>query len=231
MIILQYHIKDINKQLKYGGKELKSKEPKSLIDVFKLGALGLVFLLFIAKGVEGYRADKREKERRMLDILTFTDMYYNYKTEPIEAWLKVDESYMPDREKLNTYFKDEIKVNKEMYKDENTTIYLDTIKGDDNSFLKFYFKKKDKVEKNKGELVTIAKEIKEHDRTFFSDHKNIPQIYDKEGKIIGNVSLYSEFGKSEDFTISVKKENLIKMNWPISFKMDLTKVSYERKPQ
>lgn len=220
-----------NKQFKYGGRELKNKEPKSLIDVFKIGAIGLVFLLLIAKGVEGYRVDRKEKERRMLDILTFTDMYYNYKTEPIEAWLKVDESYMPDREKLNTYFKDEIKVNKEMYKDDNTTIYLDTIKGDDNNFLKFYFKKEDKVEKNKGELVTITREMKENGHTMFYNHENSPQIYDKEGKIMGNVSLYSEFGKSENFTISVKKENLIKMNWPISFKMDLTKVAYERKQQ
>jgi len=210
---------------------LKNKEPKSLIDVFKIGALGLVFLLLIAKGVEGYRADKREKERRMPYILTFIDTYYNYKTEPIEAWLKVDETYMPDREKLNTYFKDEIKVNKQVYKDENTTIYLDTIKGDDNSFLRFYFTKEDKVEKNRGELVTITKEIKKDDLTFFSDYQNNVHIYDKDNKMVGNVSLYSEFGGKEDFTVSVKKEDLTNMNWPISFKMDLTKVSYEKKEQ
>jgi len=208
---------------------LKSKEPKSLLDVFKIGVVGLVLLLLIAKGVEGYRADKKEKESRMLDILTFTDIYYNYKTEPIEAWFKIEESYMPDREKLNTYFKDEIKVNKQVYKDENTTIYLDAIKGNDNTFLRFYFTKEDKVEKNKGELVTITREIKENEHIMFRNHDNAPQVYDKEGKIMGNASLYSEFGKSENFTISGKKEDLTNMNWPISFKMDLTKVSYERK--
>lgn len=210
---------------------MKSKEPKSLLDVFKICAVGLAIVFLITKGIEGYRADKKEKESRMLYILTFTDMYYNYKTEPIEAWLKVDENYMPDREKLNTYFKDEIKVNKEVYKDENTTIYLDTIKGDDNSFLRFYFTKEDKVEKNKGELVTITKEIKENEHTMFYSHENSPQVYDKEGKSMGNVSLYNEFGKGEDFIISVKKEDLTNMNWPISFKMNLTKVSYERKKQ
>lgn len=210
---------------------MKSKKPKSLIDVFRILTIGILVLLFIVRGVEVYKYNKREKERLMLNILTFTDMYYNYKTEPIEAWLKVDANYMPDKEKLNTYFKDEIKVNKQVYKDENTVIYLDTIKGDDNNFLKFYFKKEDKVEKNKGELVTITKEIKENGRTFFSDHNNIPQIYDKDNKVVGNASLYCEYFINENFIIRVSKEELSNMNWPISFKVDLTKVSYEKKEQ
>lgn len=210
---------------------MKNKEPKSLIDVFRILLVGLVLLLLITRGIEVYRYNKREKERLMLNILTFTDMYYNYKTEPIEGWIKVDESYMPDREKLNTYFKDEIKVNKQVYKDENTTIYLDTIKGDDNNFLRFNFSKEDKVEKNKGELVTITKEIKENDRTFFSDHNNIPQIYDKDDKLVGNASLYCEYYRNENFIIRVSKEDLTNMKWPISFKLDLTKVSYEKKEQ
>lgn len=210
---------------------MKSKEPKSLLDVFKICAVGLAIVFLITKGIESYRFNKREKERLMLNILTFTDIYYNYKTEPIEAWLKIEESYMPDREKLNTYFKDEIKVNKQVYRDENTTIYIDTIKGNDNTFLRFYFTKEDKVEKNKGELVTITKEIKENEHTMFYNHENMPQVYDKEGKMVGNASLYSEFGKGENFIISVKKEDLTNMNWPISFKMNLTKVSYEKKDQ
>lgn len=34
---------------------------------------------------------------------------------------------------------------------------------------------------------------------------------------------------NENFMISVNKEELSNMNWPISFKLTLTKVNYEKK--
>lgn len=210
-----------------GGEVMRDKKPKSLLTVFMFCAVSLVVLLLIANGIERYRNDKREKRSVMTDVLVFTDVYYNYTTEPIKSWLKVDEEYMPTREKLNTYFKDEIKVNKKLYSDENTTIYLDNIKGNDNNFLRFNFKKEDKFERYKGDLVTIKKEVKENGRNYFS--KGIVEVYDRDNKMVQNANMDIESYENENFTISLNKESLTNMNWPITFKLNLTKVNYEIK--
>lgn len=210
-----------------GGEIMRDKKPKSLLTVFMFCAVGLATLLLIANGIERYRNDKREKRSVMTDVLVFTDVHYNYTTEPIESWLKIDEEDMPTREKLNTYFKDEIKVNKKLYSDENTTIYLDNIKGNDNNFLRFNFKKEDKFEEFKGDLVTINKEVKENGHNYFS--KGIAEVYDRDNKMVQNADINTESYENENFTISLNKESLTNMNWPITFKLNLTKVNYERK--
>lgn len=211
------------------GEKLKSKEPKSLLDVFKFCALGFAIIIFIVNGIENYRNNMREKNYTMKNVLILADLNYNYATEQIEAWLKVDEKYMPHRDKLNTYFKDEIKVEQKLYSDENTTIYLDNIKGNDNNFLRFNFKKEDKVEIDKGELVTIRKETNYYGDIDFSTYDVVAEVYDRDNKMIETSSIYEESYENENFMLSVKKDILTKSNWPIGFKLNLTKVSYERK--
>ncbi|MEG0775360.1 hypothetical protein [Clostridium sp.] len=208
---------------------MKDKEPKGLLDIFKFGALGFAILILIVYGVESYKNNIKAKSYIMKSILALGDVSYNITTEPIEAWLKVAEEKMPDREKLNTYFKDEIKVEEKLYSDENTTIYLDNIKGDDNSFLRFNFKKKDKVERDKGELVTIGKEIELNEHSYFLSPDITAEVYDRDNNKIEDVTIYRNSLENEDFMVFVRKDTLTNMNWPISFKLNLTEVTYEIK--
>jgi hypothetical protein len=205
---------------------MQDKEPKSLLEVFKFIGIGLVILFLFASSLE---KDRSNKKSEMHQVLYGTDMYYNITTEPIEACFTVDEKYMPTREKLNTYFKDEIKVKNKVYSDDNTTIYLDNIKGNDNTFLRFNFTKKDKVKLNKGELVTIENTVEIDGRRMFSNYNIIGEVYDKDNKVMNKFRFDAVSSENEDFMISVNKEELSNMNWPISVKLTLTKVSYEKK--
>lgn len=205
---------------------MKDKEPKSLLEVFKFIGIGLAILFLLASSFDRYRSDKNSE---IFEVLYGADRNYNITTEPIEAYFKIDEKYMPTREKLNTYFEDEIKVKNKVYSDDNTTIYLDNIKGNDNTFLRFNFTKKDKVKLNKGELVTIGNIMEVDGRRMFSNYNIIGEVYDKDNKVVNKCRFDAVSSQNENFMISVNKEDLSNMNWPISFKLTLTKVTYEKK--
>ncbi|GEM_PF-1420677 len=206
---------------------MQDKEPKSLLEVFKFIGIGLAILFLLVSSFERYRSDK--KISKIYEVLYGADTDYNITTEPIEAYFKIDEKYMPTREKLNTYFKDEIKVKNKVYSDDNTTIYLDDIKGNDNTFLRFNFTKKDKVKLNKGEFVTIGNIMEVDGRRMFSDYNIIGEVYDKENKVVNKCRFDTVSSENENFMISVNKEELSNMDWPISVKLTLTKVNYEKK--
>jgi|GEM_PF-3013185 len=157
------------------------------------------------------------------------------KSIPVEITIQIDQSYMPKGDKLLNYFNEPIEVKELVYEGNNSMIYLDRIQGDDNSFLRLYFNKKQNIEKDRGEFLSIGNVEYDtnKDHSFIYDHDKSVKVYDKDDKLVEKNALWlSEIYENEDFIISIKKDVLNKVKYPLTIKVSgFNIVEYEQKYQ
>lgn len=180
--------------------------------------VGLTLILKIALDFIG-KGDPKETIRK--DIIGQME-YRVTKSTPVEITIQIDESYMPKGDKLLNYFNEPIEVKGLVYEGNNSVIYLDRIQGDDNSFLRLYFNKKQDVERDRGEFLSIGNVEYDtnKDHSFISDSNKTITIYDKDNNLVEKNALWlSRIYENEDFIISIKKDVLNKVKYPLTIKI------------
>ncbi|WP_291560618.1 MULTISPECIES: hypothetical protein [unclassified Clostridium] len=88
--------------------------------------------------------------------------------------------------KLLSYFNEPIEVKELVYKGNNSEIYLDRIEGNDNNFLRLYFNKKQNINKDKGEFLSIGNNEYSinKDHSLIYDNDKTIKIYDKDNNLV-----------------------------------------------
>ncbi|WP_291578445.1 hypothetical protein [Clostridium sp. UBA6640] len=192
--------------------------------------LCLVGLTLILKVGLEFISKEDPKETIRKNIL-YQREYRIIKSTPVEITIQIDESYMPKDDKLLSYFNEPIEVKELVYEGNNSEVYLDRIQGDDNSFLRLYFNKKQNIEKDRGEFLsigTVEYDINK-DRSFIYDRNKSVKVYDGDDKLVENNALWlSNIRESEDFIISIKKDVLNKVKYPLTVKiLNFNIINYE----
>ncbi|WP_461613847.1 hypothetical protein [Clostridium sp. Marseille-QA1073] len=193
--------------------------------------LCLIGLLLIFKVVLDLINKEDVKEIIRKNIL-YEREYKITKLSPIEVTIQVNENYMPKDDKLLSYFNEPIEVKELVYEGNNSEIYLDRIEGNDNNFLRLCFEKRQNINKDKGKFLSIGTEEESSDKrcSFIYDHDKSVKVYDKDDKLIEDNALWlSDIRKSEDFKISIKKDILSKVKYPLTIKVsEFNIVKYEQ---
>lgn len=196
--------------------------------------LSLTALILIVKVGLDFINKEDPKESMRKNIL-YQVGYRITEVKPIEVTIQVNGSYMPKDDKLLSYFNEPIEVKELVYEGNNSEIYLDRIEGNDNNFLRLYFEKRQNINKDKGEFLSIGIKHDSIDRkyNFIHDHDKSVKVYDKDDKLVeDNVLWISNIRESEDFKISIKKDILNKVKYPLTIKiLGLNIVEYEQKYQ
>ncbi len=196
--------------------------------------LSLTALIFIVKVGLDFINKEDPKESMRKNIL-YQVGYRITEVKPIEVTIQVNGSYMPKDDKLLSYFNEPIEVKELVYEGNNSMIYLDRIQGNDNSFLRLYFNKQENIEKDRGEFLSIGNVEYDtnKDYSFISDSGKTITLYDKDNNLVEKNALWlSMIYENEDFIISIKKDVLNKVKYPLTIKIsEFNIVEYEQKYQ
>lgn len=196
--------------------------------------LSLTALILIVKVGLDFINKEDPKESMRKNIL-YQVGYRITKVKPIEVTIQVNGSYMPKDDKLLSYFNEPIEVKELVYEGNNSMIYLDRIQGNDNSFLRLYFNKQENIEKDRGEFLSIGNVEYDtnKDYSFISDSDKTITLYDKDNNLVEKNALWlSMIYENEDFIISIKKDVLNKVKYPLTIKISgFNIIEYEQKYQ
>lgn len=195
--------------------------------------LSLIALILIVKVGLDFINKEDPKESMRKNIL-YQVGYRITEVKPIEVTIQVNGSYMPKDDKLLSYLNEPIEVKELVYEGNNSEIYLDRVEGNDNNFLRLYFDKRQNINKDKGEFLSIGTngDSNYEKYSFFYDDTSV-KVYDKDDKLVeNNALLLSDIYESEDFKISIKKDILSKVKYPLTMKISgFNVVEYERYDQ
>lgn len=194
--------------------------------------LGLIGLTLISK-VALDLINKEDVNETMRKNIFYQREYKITKLSPVEVTVQVNGSYMPEGDKLLSYFNEPIEVKELVYEGNNSEIYLDRIEGNDNKFLRLYFEKRQNIRKDKGEFLSIGNVEYEtnKDLSFIYDYDKSVKVYDRDDKLVEDNALWlSNIRESEDFIISIKKDVLNKVKYPLTVKIsNFNIINYEEK--
>lgn len=191
--------------------------------------VGLTLILKVGLEFISKEDPKKTIRKNIIDQME----YRITKSTPVEITIQIDESYMPKGDRLLSYFNEPIEVKELVYEGNNSMIYLDKIQGDDNSFLRLYFEKRENIRKDKGEFLSIENVEYEtnKDLSFIYDYDKSVKVYDRDDKLVEDNALWlSNIRESEDFIISIKKDVLNKVKYPLTVKIsNFNIINYEEK--
>jgi hypothetical protein len=189
--------------------------------------VGLTLILKVGLEFISKEDPKKTIRKNIIDQME----YRITKSTPVEITIQIDESYMPKGDRLLSYFNEPIEVKELVYEGNNSMIYLDKIQGYDNSFLRLYFNKKQNIEKDRGEFLSIGTVEYEtnKDLSFIYDYDKSVKVYDRDDKLVEDNALWlSNIRESEDFIISIKKDVLNKVKYPLTVKIsNFNIINYE----